>query len=256
MHRHLTTVTGAMRTAATFAVLVSAAGCLDMASYQSDPDFPRKEHSLLPPAPSPFDTTQPEWALTSGAITGRGLQQPVSFSHYRHATEMNMQCEYCHSNARRTIHGGVPETRVCAGCHWAVKKDSPRIQMLLAAGGEGCDYTVMGPNDKCGPTPWRKNHDLPDFVHFNHSRHVQGGVQCTECHGQMAEQGKYKVAKVMSLEEAQAENKSFEPVIRETTMQMGWCLDCHATHPSVDTNYGDLANARRAELKDCWTCHK
>jgi hypothetical protein len=39
-------------------------------------------------------------------------------------------------------------------------------------------------------------------------------------------------------------------------MQMGWCLDCHASHPSIDKNYGDKANLRRAELKDCWTCHK
>jgi hypothetical protein len=37
---------------------------------------------------------------------------------------------------------------------------------------------------------------------------------------------------------------------------MGWCLDCHAQHESIDTNYGDKAELRRAELKDCYTCHK
>ncbi|MEZ4240256.1 MAG: hypothetical protein R3F59_29695 [Myxococcota bacterium] len=45
-------------------------------------------------------------------------------------------------------------------------------------------------------------------------------------------------------------------MVREATLQMGWCLDCHASHPSVDKNYGDAAALRRAELKDCWTCHK
>ena len=45
-------------------------------------------------------------------------------------------------------------------------------------------------------------------------------------------------------------------MVREATLQMGWCLNCHKTHPSVDENYGEQAELRRAELKDCWTCHK
>ena len=34
------------------------------------------------------------------------------------------------------------------------------------------------------------------------------------------------------------------------------CLDCHASHPTIDENYGEKSDLRRAELKDCWTCHK
>jgi hypothetical protein len=45
-------------------------------------------------------------------------------------------------------------------------------------------------------------------------------------------------------------------MVRETTLQMGWCLECHENHPSIDENYGTAATLRRAELKDCWTCHK
>ena len=54
------------------------------------------------------------------------------------------------------------------------------------------------------------------------------------------------------VEEMQVKNV----MVRETTMQMGWCLNCHASHPSINDNYGDKADLRRAELKDCWTCHK
>ena len=43
---------------------------------------------------------------------------------------------------------------------------------------------------------------------------------------------------------------------RVNTLQMGWCLDCHKDHPKVDENYGANAALRRAELKDCLTCHK
>ena len=32
---------------------------------------------------------------------------------------------------------------------------------------------------------WTRVHDLPDFVYFNHSIHVNKGVGCTTCHGQV-----------------------------------------------------------------------
>ena len=34
---------------------------------------------------------------------------------------------------------------------------------------------------------WRKVNDLPDFAYFNHSAHVNKGVGCTTCHGQIGE---------------------------------------------------------------------
>ena len=35
------------------------------------------------------------------------------------------------------------------------------------------------------PLEWVKVHDLPDFVYFNHSAHVNKGVGCTTCHGRV-----------------------------------------------------------------------
>ena len=69
------------------------------------------------------------------------------------------------------------------------------------------------------------------------------GIECQECHGEM-----------------QKETVAVKPVqesfLDPGMMEMGWCLDCHASHPAMDTNYGDGSDLRRAELKDCWTCHK
>ncbi len=270
MRRQLNPVVTALGLAA-FAV--AGAGCLqDVSAYQGDDLFPRQVNNLLPEAPSPFSeefAAQP-WHLGAGAVTGVGPEQPIGFPHYTHVTTLNMQCEYCHANARRTIHGGVPETKVCAGCHWTVKKDSPDIKKLMSFG-EGCNFmhadadsfrapTGM-PSPKCDPIPWKKVHDLPDFVHFSHKRHVQGGVNCTECHGQVGLQGKPETYTVIEHDdEGHSKEKEVTgvktPMVRESTLQMGWCLDCHASHPSIDKNYGAEANLRRAELKDCWTCHK
>jgi cytochrome c peroxidase len=49
-------------------------------------------------------------------------------------------------------------------------------------------------------------HDLPDFVFFNHSIHVNKGIGCATCHGRVDQ---------MPLMYAQ------------NTLQMEWCLDCH-----------------------------
>lgn len=227
------------------ALSVMSCGAIDEAKYEGPPEFQRLPHSLMPEAPSMFDTEAEQWHLGAGALTGVGPEQPIAFPHYRHVTVANMQCEYCHQAARKSIHAGVPQTQTCMNCHAYVLKDMPEVQKIKA-------YF-----DKGEPIPWRKVHDLPDFVHFAHNRHVKAGVDCTECHGQVGLQGQ-----VTKWSETNEEGETVQvegvryPMVRETTMQMGWCLDCHASHPSVDKNYGDKAELRRAELKDCWTCHK
>jgi hypothetical protein len=53
---------------------------------------------------------------------------------------------------------------------------------------------------------WTRVHDLPDFVYFDHSIHVNKGVGCETCHGRVDE---------MPL------------MYQAATLQMSWCLDCH-----------------------------
>ena len=56
------------------------------------------------------------------------------------------------------------------------------------------------------PIEWTRVHDLPDFVYFDHSIHVNKGVGCTTCHGQVDRM----------------------PLMwQEQSLQMEWCLDCH-----------------------------
>ncbi len=48
--------------------------------------------------------------------------------------------------------------------------------------------------------------DLPDFVYFNHSIHVNKGVGCETCHGRVDR---------MPL------------TYQENSLQMDWCINCH-----------------------------
>jgi len=56
------------------------------------------------------------------------------------------------------------------------------------------------------PIQWNRVNDLPDFVYFDHSIHVNKGIGCVSCHGQVDE---------MPL------------TWKENTLYMKWCLECH-----------------------------
>ncbi len=159
------------------------------------------------------------------------ITQPIAFPHSKHVKDLGMDCQYCHSGARKGVHAGIPPTQLCMGCHKMTPSDGqngapnrPELEKLKAFWADG----------KGDPIPWVKVHDLPDFVYFSHKRHVLGGVQCQECHGQVQDMGVDQ---------------------RVASLQMGWCLDCHAQH-KLDDAYGSQQELRRSELKDCWTCHK
>ena len=53
---------------------------------------------------------------------------------------------------------------------------------------------------------WVRVHDLPDFVYFDHSIHVNKGIGCQSCHGQV---------------------DNMPLMLEQNSLQMEWCLDCH-----------------------------
>jgi hypothetical protein len=137
-------------------------------------------------------------------------KQPINFSHKIHAGDFEIPCQYCHTQARRSISAGVPSVSKCAGCHNEIATDRPQIRL------------VMNYFENKEPIPWIKVHDLPDFVHFTHKRHVQADIECQTCHGPV---------------------QTMDVVSREAPLEMGLCLNCHKEN---QVEHG----------LDCWTCHK
>ncbi len=245
------------------AALVFMTGC-DVAEAEriDDDKFPLEPHSLFPYMPGP-DTQ-----VATGAFQGAegSPDQPIPFSHKLHAGELEMQCQFCHNEARNSIHSGVPPVQTCMNCHQHIKPNNPNVQKIhMAYCGEApCPPEKMQkdpfgqpiPPPEAQAIPWKKVHDLPDYVNFTHKRHIRAGLECQECHGQVQLQGDYEWETVTHNGEEMKIRAVDSVMVRETSLQMGWCLDCHGSHPSIDQNYGDGADLRRAELKDCWTCHK
>ncbi len=147
-----------------------------------------------------------------GAFDDKGYAplQPIAFSHQLHAGELKMDCAYCHFNAERGKHAGVPPMSVCLGCHGpdkgGVQAKSPEIAKLLSIADKGSYTGEDGVVHEGGVVHWNRVHKLPDHVYFSHQWHVKAGVACQTCHGAVEEMA----------------------VVRQhATLSMGWCLDCH-----------------------------
>ena len=180
----------------------------------------------------------------SNARKGYEPRQPIRFRHTRMAgapiwrvndkgERVNdggfaIPCVYCHTMPYKGRHSTVPSTAVCLNCHTSVGLNKEWVLKMR-------EYWERGE-----PIPWVKVHDLPDFVYYDHSAHLnaksaegkpsipttdaQGKTinPCETCHG--------KVEK--------------EEIVRvQVNFDMQWCLDCH----------------RKPEMKastDCVTCHR
>jgi Cytochrome c7 and related cytochrome c len=148
----------------------------------------------------------------AGAFDDQGYapEQPIAYSHKLHAGEMHIPCLFCHFNADRGKHAGVPPMSVCLGCHGqglgGVAANRPEIQKLQAIVDKGSYTDADGIIHDGGVVHWNRVHKLPDHVYFSHQWHVKAGVACQTCHGPVETM----------------------PVVRQyATLSMGWCLDCH-----------------------------
>jgi len=152
-------------------------------------------------------------------------EQPIEFSHAFMAGEYEIDCIYCHSQAEKERFATIPTVSTCMNCHSEIQpKDSQgKVKPHMAK--------LLEHWERKEPILWEKVSDLADFVYFDHSRHLAGGVECEECHGKV---------------------ETMERVQRVHSMKMGWCLDCHMQPPTDKTPKGQ---ATRAPIY-CTTCHR
>jgi cytochrome c peroxidase len=89
---------------------------------------------------------------------------------------------------------GIPPTKSCMNCHSQIWSDSPMLEPVRQSLASG------------RPIAWNRVHNLPDFVYFDHSIHVNKGVGCVTCHGRVDR---------MPL------------TWQHQSLLMEWCLECH-----------------------------
>lgn len=146
--------------------------------------------------------------------------QPVPFSHALHTGQLGIDCRYCHVGVDQGPHSTVPSAQTCMNCHSIIKKDSPLLAPVRASFETG------------DPVPWVKIHQAPDFVYFNHAVHVNRGVSCVECHGNVTtvEQG--------------------ETMAQRQPLSMAFCLECHRDPASRIRDQKEVFNLNSQRLAD------
>ena len=169
-------------------------------------------------------------------------EQPIQFSHERHVGSNGIDCRYCHTSVEESSFAGIPPVKTCMNCHSQIFSNAPFLEPVRESFRTGT------------PLKWTRVHDLPDFVYFNHSIHVNKGVGCTTCHGAVDRM----------------------PLMwQENTLQMEWCLNCHRnpeqyvrprdavfrvdyTAPANQAELGKklVAEYQIQKLTSCSTCHR
>lgn len=175
-------------------------------------------------------------------ITGEAFpdEQPIEFDHRHHVKDDAIDCLYCHHEAEKSQHAGIPSTSLCMGCHSQIWNDSPQLERLRRS------YF------SAEPIGWLAVHDLPDFVYFNHAIHLDKGIGCSTCHGRVDQMPRVYQAKPLT---------------------MGWCIDCHREpephlrprHRITEMDWEPLPRAEQDALAQqyqvrskthCTTCHR
>lgn len=198
-----------------------------------------------------------------GVNQGYSPVQPIHFSHKIHAGDNQIDCNYCHSSARKSRTSGIPSLNVCMNCHKNISDYNGEenlaeghtldfyngeIAKLYDAVGWDVDQQVYTGEEK--PVKWIRIHNLPDFAYFNHSQHViVAGVDCQKCHGPVEE---------------------MEILEQFVPLTMGWCINCHREtnvnmkdneyykkiHDELSRKYGvEQITAAQFGGIECGKCH-
>ncbi|MFN7140841.1 MAG: cytochrome c3 family protein [Limisphaerales bacterium] len=169
--------------------------------------------------------------------------QPVHFSHEIHAGQLGIDCRYCHTDVDKAWFSNIPTASTCMNCHNQVLKDDPRLALIRESAETG------------KPVPWVQIHKTPDYVYFNHAVHVNRGISCVSCHGQV---------------------NHMDEVRQEKSFTMAFCLDCHRDpaahirHPkdvfNLDLQISPEEQRKNGEkfvhdwnvqsLQNCSACHR
>lgn len=139
---------------------------------------------------------------------GLGPRQPIPFSHRVHVQVKRVSCFMCHTGAASSARAGIPPLETCLLCHARIIRTYPYIAKLR-------DHVARN-----APVVWERVNWLPEFVYFDHSMHIQRGVDCGVCHGNVS---------------------LMDRVVTARTFEMGFCIQCHRKNNATH---------------DCFTCHR
>ncbi len=186
------------------------------------------------------------WQRASWQRIDVAVEQPVPFSHKHHVSELGIDCRYCHTGVETSSYAGIPPTETCMTCHSQIWTNAKLLQPVRDSAQNNRSIA------------WHRVTTIPNYVYFNHSAHVNRGVACVSCHGQIDE---------------------MPMTYQAVEMKMSWCLECHrqpeshlvptsqVTNPFPNLHAANLVDwhkpplppftsQEKARLTNCTVCHR
>lgn len=120
--------------------------------------------------------------------------QPVAFDHRIHTQVAGLDCTFCHRTAASGVTAGLPDVELCMGCHQSVGQGQPEIEKVRMAW------------NRQQSIDWQLVNRLPDHTRFDHAAHIQAGVTCATCHGDVSQ---------------------MQQVVPARSLKMADCVACH-----------------------------
>ena len=120
--------------------------------------------------------------------------QPIAFDHRIHTQAAGLDCAFCHRTAAAGVTAGLPDVQLCMDCHQTVGQGQPEIEKVRTA------WNHQQSID------WQLVHRLPDHTRFMHDAHVQAGISCATCHGDVTQ---------------------MQQVVQVRSLKMADCVACH-----------------------------
>ena len=133
--------------------------------------------------------------------------QPIAFDHQVHTQVAGLDCAFCHRTAANGVSAGLPDVQLCMACHQTIGQGQPEIEKVRMAW------------NRPQSIDWQLVTRLPDHTRFEHAAHIQAGIACTACHGDVSH---------------------MQHVVQARSLKMADCVACHQQHDAPT---------------ECSTCH-
>jgi hypothetical protein len=172
------------------------------------------------------------------------IDQPIPFSHKHHVAGLGIDCRYCHNSVTTAAFAGLPPTHTCMTCHSQIWQNAEILNPLRQSFKQGI------------PIQWNRVHRLPKYVYFDHSIHVNKGIGCTSCHGQVDQMPITWKAKPFYMRDCLNCHRNPEKYIRPVSE----VFNMHWIAPDNQIEIGKILlrkyHVPMHRLTDCYTCHR
>jgi mono/diheme cytochrome c family protein len=205
-------------------------------------------------------------ATSMGRTQNYEPDQPIKFSHKKHAGEYKIECQYCHDSARRSKHSSIPGTNTCMNCHTVVKNGSQHgtaeITKIYASIGydpikgayipnyenwseaqieklykdwigqqymAGAQLTALDENGQL--TVENQWEGIVKALKNDSNGKIQGPIEWTRIHN-LPDHAYFNHAQHVAIGKIECQKchgpiQEMEVVYQYSSLGMGWCINCH-----------------------------